>query len=352
MKKLLTMTAVAVAVSLSGFAYAGDGCCTSKTVAKTSAGADCSTAKTTQVADKASCTASSGDIVQVSKTEGACTSDVSKVAGKASCTAGSGDIVQVSKTEGACTSSATKVAGKSACSAGAGDIVQVSKTKGGECCSTVSKASKVAGASSCGSECSHGMVKGGGADDNVAMGYGLGQKVPNFELSDTKGNSHSLADYKGEIVVLTFYNQDCPYVVEFQDRFAAFAKDYADKGVKVLAIDAGTNVKDDARAKYADKMPFPMLVNKTSETAINFAATRTPEVFILCQEGTIQYHGAFDNGRAGAEEGKRVSWAKDAVDSLLDGQQPAVRETKAFGCSIKLNRDTLASMEAKSGDKS
>ena len=39
----------------------------------------------------------------------------------------------------------------------------------------------------------------------------VGQKAPDFTLQDIDGKTHSLSKYKGKIVVLEWYNPDCPY---------------------------------------------------------------------------------------------------------------------------------------------
>src|SRR5437588_11539577 len=39
----------------------------------------------------------------------------------------------------------------------------------------------------------------------------VGKPAPEFTATDINGKSHSLSDYKGKIVVLESYNQDCPY---------------------------------------------------------------------------------------------------------------------------------------------
>src|SRR5512135_2376684 len=39
----------------------------------------------------------------------------------------------------------------------------------------------------------------------------VGQPAPDFTGTDINGKAHSLSEYKGKIVVLEAYNQDCPY---------------------------------------------------------------------------------------------------------------------------------------------
>lgn len=183
------------------------------------------------------------------------------------------------------------------------------------------------------------MDKGGAAKENVAEGYKLGQKVPNFTLKDSEGKDHSLADLnKDKIVAVIFFNQSCPFVQEMESRINAFAKDYAAKGVNVVAIDAGVNNKPEDIAKKAKTLNFPILLNPDSDLAQKFGATRTPEVFLLDKNGVVQYHGMFDNGEKGAEANSRKTPAQDATDALLAGKEVAVKETDAFGCTIKFKK--------------
>jgi len=193
-----------------------------------------------------------------------------------------------------------------------------------------------------------GMAKGGAEKGTVTAGYSVGSQVPNFTLSDTTGKSHNLTDFRGKVSVLVFYNQACPFVVEVADRLGAFTKEYSEKGVAVIAIDSGVNNAAEKIAEHAKGVAYPILVNNDSSVARNFKATRTPEVFILDKEGVIQYHGMFDTGQTLDESGNRATHSKNAVDALLAGKPVEVKETKAFGCTIKFNDKTAAAPAAKS----
>lgn len=169
--------------------------------------------------------------------------------------------------------------------------------------------------------------------------YKVGSKVDSFQLkSAASGEVVDLKDVAGEkATVLIFWNQDCPYVVEAQDRISDFHKQYAEKGVHVVAVDSGVNIASEDLAAHAKTRPFPILENKDSLIAAKFAATRTPEVFILDSDMVVQYHGAFDSGKFN-EEGERKAYVHDAITELLAGKQPTVKETRAFGCSLKYAR--------------
>lgn len=245
-----------------------------------------------------------------------------------------------------------------ACSAGAEKVAK------SDCAAACSGAEKVAMKSDCATACSGAekvamsegdvlnMAKGGAEGSAVKTGYGLGHKVPDFTLTDASGKSYNLADTKGNPTVLVFYNHQCPFVVEVDQRLSDFTAKYAEKGVTTWAIDAGINNSVEDIGKHDAKYAFPILVDRSSQLAVNFAATRTPEVFVLCADGVVQYHGMFDTGQNTDAEGNRTAYAQQAVEALLAGKAPEVTQTKAFGCTIKFNPDSKkAAMGGEKKDK-
>src|SRR6266567_1804661 len=44
-----------------------------------------------------------------------------------------------------------------------------------------------------------------------ALAAEVGKPAPDFTARDINGQTHKLSDYKGKIVVLESYNQDCPF---------------------------------------------------------------------------------------------------------------------------------------------
>jgi len=64
------------------------------------------------------------------------------------------------------------------------------------------------------------------ATGNNAASVTKGDKAPNFTLTDTDGKEHSLADYtkEGKVVVLEWFNPDCPFVKKFHSG-STYARD-------------------------------------------------------------------------------------------------------------------------------
>src|SRR5216117_2400578 len=68
----------------------------------------------------------------------------------------------------------------------------------------------------------------------------VGSAAPEFSLTDAKGKTHSLADYKGKYVVLEWFNPECPFVKKHYGggNMQKLQEDYTSKGVVWLTIDS------------------------------------------------------------------------------------------------------------------
>lgn len=167
--------------------------------------------------------------------------------------------------------------------------------------------------------------------------YRVGANVKDFSAAHAvSGEPTKLSALAGsKATVLIFWNQNCPYVKEMEDRVAEFHKAHEAAGVKVVAVDAGVNNSAEIIKQHAATKPFPILVNADSKIAARFGATRTPEVFILDADMKVRYHGAFDSGELKKEGDARKTYVADAVKALAEGKDPEVKETRAFGCTVK-----------------
>lgn len=72
------------------------------------------------------------------------------------------------------------------------------------------------------------------------MAYPLvGDTAPNFTLPDTAGISHSLANYRGRVVELQFWQSTCPTCLAELPRVSVMWDDYYALGFDALAINLG-----------------------------------------------------------------------------------------------------------------
>jgi peroxiredoxin len=165
----------------------------------------------------------------------------------------------------------------------------------------------------------------------------LGDQAPGFSLPDTNGGTHSLSDYEGKPVAVVFSCCHCPYVVAWDDRLNAVARDYDGRaGMLVINANAGYlgDSPDDMRARAEEKgFAFPFLYDETQEVATAYGAARTPEVFVFDAGHRLVYHGAPDSDHADPDGAD--PYLRPALDAALAGATPEVQETPPVGCTIK-----------------
>src|SRR6266571_1247646 len=68
----------------------------------------------------------------------------------------------------------------------------------------------------------------------------VGSAAPDFSLTDAKGKTHSLSQYKGKYVVLEWFNPECPFVKKHygSGNMQKLQDEYTGKGVVWFSIDS------------------------------------------------------------------------------------------------------------------
>jgi peroxiredoxin len=163
-----------------------------------------------------------------------------------------------------------------------------------------------------------------------------------FALPGIDGRQHALDDYTDrEAVVIIFSCNHCPYVRAWEDRMVQIQREYADKGVQLVAINPNDAQKypDDGFPKMQERarekgFNFPYLHDETQEIARAYGAQRTPEVFLFDKNRVLRYHGAIDDNYDDPRA-VRHAYLRQALDAVLAGQTPPVTQTPPVGCSVK-----------------
>jgi peroxiredoxin len=173
------------------------------------------------------------------------------------------------------------------------------------------------------------------------MTLSLGSEAPDFSLPDTEGQTWSVAqadDARASVIVFTCNH--CPYALAWHDRLLDVARDYADRGVRFLAVnsnDAERYPRDSYEAMRdrvaREDWPMPYLHDASQEVARAYGAKVTPDVFVLDGERRLRYRGAPDGDYD--DPGRRAVWLREALDAVLAGAEVTRAETKPVGCSIK-----------------
>jgi peroxiredoxin len=169
----------------------------------------------------------------------------------------------------------------------------------------------------------------------------MGEPAPSFELPGTDGKLHRLASDGAPATLVYWTCNHCPYALAWHDRILDVARDYADRGVRVLAINSNDPERHPAdsfeamRQRVEDEggWPHPYLHDSSQEVAREWSAERTPELFVLDSEGRLRYRGAPDADYD--DDSLAAAWLREALDAILAGMEPDRAETEAIGCTIK-----------------
>ena len=175
----------------------------------------------------------------------------------------------------------------------------------------------------------------------------IGEKTPDFELKNALGETVSLSDYQGKIVVLESVNYNCPFVKKFYrpGKMQAWQKEYAEKGVVWLSVSSSApNKSGYYEGKKLLKVieqnntdPSLYLVDASGTVGRTYGAKTTPHFFIVNPQQELIYQGAIDSIRSTSSKDidKAENYVKLALNSALSGQPVATTETKAYGCGVK-----------------
>ena len=126
-------------------------------------------------------------------------------------------------------------------------------------------------------------------------GWSMGSRVPvvgmpaeDFHLVDLEGNSQSLSQYRGKIVLVNFWATWCkPCTTEMPAMQASFDK-LRDKGFVVLAIN---ELEDDVKVREHIKQyghTFPVLMDRDNKVANQFGVFGLPVSVFIDQQGRVQ----------------------------------------------------------------
>ncbi|NQV34654.1 MAG: redoxin domain-containing protein [Phycisphaeraceae bacterium] len=173
-------------------------------------------------------------------------------------------------------------------------------------------------------------------------------ELPRHHIQEKQYTLRDFSDAK--ILVLIFTCNHCPTAQAYEQRMIELVTDYQDKGVAIAGISINdplavrldelgyTDLGDsyaDCKIRAMEKgYNFPYLYDGDHQTlAQSYGPVATPHVFIFDQARKLRYTGRIDN----AENPEKVVQheTREAIEALLAGKQPAVTQTRTFGCSIK-----------------
>lgn len=177
----------------------------------------------------------------------------------------------------------------------------------------------------------------------------LGTKMPSFELLGIDGKTYTNEDFADKLGTLVmFICNHCPFVKHVNDELVNLTNELLAQNIGVIGI----NSNDSSQEKYAEdsfeKMKeysqqlgykFPYVVDTDQSAAKSFTAQCTPYFFLFDNNGSLIYRGQLDGSRPGNDKPVDGESLRNAVSSMLAGEEPLELQLPSMGCNIKWKID-------------
>lgn len=113
--------------------------------------------------------------------------------------------------------------------------------------------------------------------------------APELTLTDTQGVSHSLADYRGQVVLVNLWATWCPPCKQEMPALQAFYDKYNERGFAIVAINDGDPKADVLQFVQDYRLTFPVWLDPTYlATDQVFRVASLPTSYVIDRNGTVQ----------------------------------------------------------------
>ena len=112
--------------------------------------------------------------------------------------------------------------------------------------------------------------------------------APDFTLKDTQGTTHSLAGYRGKVLVINFWATWCRPCREEMPSLQRAEEQLRDDGIQVLTINMGDTQND--IGIFTGAFPvgeLPILMDSDSSVSQAYEVKGLPTTYVLDPEGRI-----------------------------------------------------------------
>ncbi|MDJ0928019.1 MAG: redoxin domain-containing protein [Gammaproteobacteria bacterium] len=125
----------------------------------------------------------------------------------------------------------------------------------------------------------------------------VGESAPDFALKSTAGKNLRLSEYRGELVLLTFWSAGCGRCIEQLPQLNRLQDHYADLPVRILSVNLDRKLKRVHEAETDLGLGFPVLLDQRKKVTRRYDPNRLPLTVILDPAGVVRYrHEGFKPG--------------------------------------------------------
>jgi len=113
--------------------------------------------------------------------------------------------------------------------------------------------------------------------------------APELTLTDLQGAAHSLADYRGQVVLVNLWATWCPPCKEEMPTLEAYYNKHIEDGFIIIAVNDGDPTPDVIQFVKEYQLTFPIWLDPTYiATEKAFVTKNLPTSYVIDRNGTIR----------------------------------------------------------------
>ncbi|KAB2338141.1 TlpA family protein disulfide reductase [Cytobacillus depressus] len=127
--------------------------------------------------------------------------------------------------------------------------------------------------------------------DKLKIGIEEGQRAPDFELLDLKGNPVKLSDYKGKTVLLNFWATWCPPCRSEMPHMEKLYHKYKNDGFEIIAVNITSsekNINNVERFIEDYELTFTIPLDENGAVSHDYGIMAYPTSFFVDSDGVIR----------------------------------------------------------------
>ena len=116
----------------------------------------------------------------------------------------------------------------------------------------------------------------------------IGQPLGDFSLTDINGQTVSLSDYAGQVVLINAWATWCPPCKAEMPDLNAYYQAHQDEGFVILAINAGDSASDAATFAGQKRLAFPVLLDPNTSLLASLGVHSYPTSILVGADGVVK----------------------------------------------------------------
>jgi peroxiredoxin len=113
--------------------------------------------------------------------------------------------------------------------------------------------------------------------------------APVLSLQNINGQTESLADYRGSVVLVNNWATWCPPCKAEMPTLAAYHDDHAADGFTIIAIEAGDPAESVSQFANEYDLHFPVWLDPDGASLDAFGNGSLPNSYVIDRSGTVRY---------------------------------------------------------------